>query len=465
MALPSITDAQKAKAHLNQIDLLVRSGRFQEAMDAFNGTLANLPSIKAPMMLLKGQILLGLKDYNGAAAMFESTVKEFPETPSAAQAACDMGQVGDAQGQNEQAAGIFMECFNKTTEEPQRSQALYDAFLNYEKAGLTDKAVETGESYLKTYPQGDHRFDVTIVLAGLYSKAKQYQKSVDLLKPLEDDPDDARRENATFQLAYNLQSAGETDEALVGYQKIITEHKTPDPVYYLALKNSFIIYLQKKDEAKAADVLERSIREFENNDIPLKDYLWLAQYWEDKNDPRAMQVILDAGEKLHGSEPAALGLKFFRAESDRLANNNADAVKLYDEVIAAPDNAAYKGRARLGKAVSLAANNDFAGADAELNQAITENPEDAFVAMRARFELAKNLEQAKKIEEAAKAYLIVAVLYKDPYFAPESLLHAGTLFQQLNNKTAAMDAYQQILKVYPKSPQASKAKEQADQIK
>jgi tetratricopeptide (TPR) repeat protein len=463
--LPSLTQAQKTKIYLQKADLLVRSGRFADALPVIDAVLSSGQPAKSSTLMLKAQTHLGLKDYDKAWETYQKIAQDFVNTPEEAEAVCGMAHVRYAQAQHEQSAGLFMDCFNKSKDDAVRSDALYNAFLSYEKANVLNKAVATGEQYLSVFPKGDRLLDATIVLSGLYAKSGDYKRSTEILTPLTNDPDESRRQNAGFQIAYNLQMSGQVDQALAGYQKIIAEHKTADPVCYLALKNSFIIYLQKNDEPKAADALEHAIRDYEDNDIALKDYLWLAQYWEDKNEPRAMTVILEAARRHHASETGSPGITYFMAEADRLQGQNAEAIKLYDETIDGEGGAQYKGRARIGKGITLAANSDHANAQKQFAMAISDNPQDNFVGMRGRFETAKSLEAEKKFEDAAKTYLLVAVLYKDPYYSPESLLLAGNLFKQLNNKTEALSAYNQIVTVYPQSPQAVKAKDLLSQIK
>jgi tetratricopeptide (TPR) repeat protein len=465
LELPAMTEPQKVKAHLNKIDLLVRSGRFREALDSMDGRFANDPTVKAQFLLLKAQSYMGVQDFDRAWEDYQNIAQQFPDTPEGIEAACSLGHVRYGQAQYEQAGSLFMDCLNKAKDETRRAEALYNAFLSYEKSGVIAKAVETGETYLHTFPKGDHLLDVALMLAGLYSKNQQYEKSIEILNPLTHDPHEDRRQNAYFQIAYNLHLAGKIDEALAGYEKVISEHKTADQVYQLTLKNSFMIYLQQNNEMKAADVLERTIREFPDNDLPLKDYLWLVQYWLDKNESRAMLVVLEAAQKHHAAAPGAVGIKYFTAEAHRIGNNCPEAIKSYDETIAAPENMLYKGRSYLGKGVCLAATGDYPGAKAQFDQAIAVDPEDNFVAMRARFESAHNAELQKNIEEAAKMYMVVAVLYKDPYYSPEALLRAGALFQQLNNNAEAINAYGQIVSVYPQSTQAAAAKETIEKIK
>jgi TolA-binding protein len=109
---------------------------------------------------------------------------------------------------------------------------------------------------------------------------------------------------------------------------------------------------------------------------------------------------------------------------------------------------------------------DYKGAKKELEQAVVDSPDDAFVAMRARFALAHNAEFLKDFDMAAKLYLVVDVLYNDPEYAPKSLLRAASLLEEpLNNKKEAVNAYAKIVQAYPNSPEAARAQEKITQLK
>ena len=458
IAAAAINEAEKNKARLQKAQVLVRAGRYADAVSFIDGEIAAAQGAKAPLTVLKGQSLLGAKDYDKSWAAYQSVSQEFPDTPEGAEALCGMAYVRHGQAQEEGAASLFMDCFNKSKDEDLRREALFNAVITYQKMNTPPRAIELGELYLKTYPKGERYSDVAFILSGLYSKGGQYDKAVEILKAMSDDTDPGRRQNVNFQTAYNVQLAGKPDDALVIYEKIIADNANQEFVY-LALKNSAMIYLEKKDEDKAAVLLDRAAREFESNDLPLKSYLWLAGYWQAKNDPQKMLDVLAAGAK-HPALADAAGIKFFMAEAYRAQNNCPTAIPLYDAAAASGDDGRpYKARAHLGKGMCLSTGNDNANAQKELEAAIAQDPDDHFVGMRGRFELARVAEIQRDLSQAAKLYLVVAVLYKDPHYAPPALLRACQDFQQLNDKQGAIDACRQILDVYSESSEAAAAKE------
>jgi tetratricopeptide (TPR) repeat protein len=465
-ALPGLTDEQKGMMSLQKARFLVDGGKFADAAAFIDGQINTATSVKALLLLLKGKSHLNLKEYDKAWATYEQVSKDFMGSPVMAEAICGMAYVRYGQEQFEPAANLFMDCFNKAQEEKLRKDAIYNGFITYRKFGNEDKTVEVAEQYLKLTPAGEHQADVALALSGIYSKRQQFDKANELLLPFLNDPDETKRRNAVFQTAYNLQLSGKADDALASYEKFIADGKN-DRLTYLAFKNSAMIYLQKKDDDKAAEVMSKAVQSFADNDFSLKTYLWLVEHWQSKGDAQKMLDTLVIAGKIHEKDPGAVAIKFFAGQAYRMQDNCKQAIEYYDLVVADNDQGSvYKGRSRLGKGVCLTGLGDYKGAKKELEQAVVDSPDDAFVAMRARFALAHNAEFLKDFDMAAKLYLIVDVLYNDPEYAPKSLLRAAAILEgQLNNKKEAVSAYNKIVQAYPNSPEAARAQEKIAQLK
>ncbi|MBL8013203.1 MAG: tetratricopeptide repeat protein [Candidatus Omnitrophica bacterium] len=464
-ALNGISPQQKADVILQKARILFDAGKFADLPAFVDEKVALAPEVKSALVLLKAKAYLNLKDYDKAWATYDAITKELPQELAATQALCGMAYARYGQEKFEEAAGIFLDCFNKSTEGALRQEALFNAFSTYKKAGNDDKIIETGQQYLSLTPGGSQKSQVAISLSGIYIKRQQFDKAQEVLQPFANDSDETTRRNISFQMAYILQSSGKMDEALSSYQTFISDGKN-DRLTYLALKNSCMVYLQKKEEDKAAELMNKVISDFANdNDFSLKTYLWLAEYWQTKNDAQKMLDVMAVAEKKYAQDPEAFQISFFKGQAYRMQENCKSAFENYDVVISAKDSI-YKGRARLGKGICSTGLGDYAGAAKELEQAIVDSPNDIFVAMRARFALARNAELMKNFDLAVKLYLVVDVLYNDPEFAPKSLLRAAVILEeQLNNKTEAMNAYNKIVQVYPNSPEAQSAREKIGQPK
>lgn len=465
LALAGISEQQKAMVALQKARVLAENGKCADAVTFIDGHLNGDAGIKAPLLLLKGKCHLTLKQYDNSWAAYEQVSRDFAGSPSMTEAFCGMAYVRYGQEQYEVAAGLFMDCYNNGQDETFRRDALYNAYVAYKKTGVDDKTIEIAEQYIKLTPPADHHSDVTLGLSILYTKRQMYDKAGELMAPYLNDADETTRRSAIFQMAYNLQLAGKSEDSLMWYDKMINDGKN-DKLTYLAVKNSFMIYLQLKNDDKAAEMMQRAVLSFENNDMPLKTYLWLVEHWQAANDVQKMLDVLAVAEKRFAQDPDFVSVKFFLGQAYRMHDDCKKAFEQYDAVINGDKSGVYKGRARLGKGVCSTGLGDYVTAQKELEQAIVDSPDDAFVAMRARFALAHNAELMKNYEMAVKLYLVVDVLYKDAEYAPMALMRAASIFEeQLNNKKDALSAYTKIVNVYPKSPEAAKAQEKVTQLK
>jgi tetratricopeptide (TPR) repeat protein len=289
---PSLSPKAKNQAILQKIRILTEQGNFDDALKVIESQAQNSDD-NASLVLLKAQNLIGLKDYDKAWDIYSKLANDSPEN---ADAYCGMANVRQAQGQETQAASLFMDCSNKSKDENIRQGALFSAFLMYTKANMEDKAQEVGRSYQSAYPQGQHLSEITFTLAQSYSQKKQYDKAIEALKSLPSTASYQDQREALFQVAYNLQLAGRVDEAFKLYQMIISQNTDPQ-LTVMALKNSALIASQKNDQEQAAQAMYLIVTDFPSNDLPTKDYLWLIEHWQEKKDVQKVSDVMDAIQK------------------------------------------------------------------------------------------------------------------------------------------------------------------------
>ena len=70
--------------------------------------------------------------------------------------------------------------------------------------------------------------------------------------------------------------------------------------------------------------------------------------------------------------------------------------------------------------------------------------------------LAIALWMAQDLEGAAKAFMLVAILYDDPKFTPPALYKAGECFRTLGRVEDAQKAFLELKNKYPESDWARK---------
>ena len=79
------------------------------------------------------------------------------------------------------------------------------------------------------------------------------------------------------------------------------------------------------------------------------------------------------------------------------------------------------------------------------------------VVLRARFELANLRLKAGDREGAAKAFMLVAILFDDPKYIPPALYKAGECFLSIHRPEDAEKAFAELRNRYPESEWAQKA--------
>ncbi|VAW18697.1 hypothetical protein MNBD_BACTEROID05-59, partial [hydrothermal vent metagenome] len=158
------------------------------------------------------------------------------------------------------------------------------------------------------------------------------------------------------------------------------------------------------------------------------------------------------------------GIYYFQGVADQKLSRFDDSISKFDQVLL-QNNESYTAPSLLGKAVSLNKLKKYDLAKEIFNQVILNYADDNTMSMRARFELAYIEQENNNLDAASKLYMLIAVLYDDEYYSPESLLRAGQLFEQLNKKSNALKVYEEILQKYASSHAVSQARKKYDQLK
>ncbi len=459
LSIPNLDDKDKNISLLKKTTLLIKLGRFRESIVFIDLQNVVDKDTKGALILLKAEAYLDLKDYDQAWASYVQVLQDFPDKTTAY---CGQAHIRFAQGKNDESVNLFMDCFTKSKDDSLKENALYNVFYVYQQSNTKDKAIETAELFKNQFPHSQLIFQLILSEGDIYSKDQKYEQAIAVLKPLLEVEDDSIKQQAYFKVAYNYQLFNNLDEALKNYTVIINGSANAEVKFY-AYKNVAYIYLQKKDEDMAAENLDWIAHNFPPNDLTIKNYLWLAEHWQIKNNPKRMTEVLLEAQKRPAQLSESLGIEFFMAEANRL--DNKCSINMYDDVIKAKEENLYKGRAYLGKGMCLFTSGNIESAQKAFEDALSNNSQDNFVAMRARFEMAHLLEIQKDLNKAAKLYMLVALLYKDPEYSPKALMRAGEILQNLNENTEALTAYHQILDDYPQSSFVSKAKEFVETIK
>jgi tetratricopeptide (TPR) repeat protein len=339
ISAPATTQKTKDNAVLLKAKIMANNGQFDDALQLIDSNSSANKDTQDLVRQLKGQSYMGLGRYDEAMQAYSNNSSDKTT------ASCSQARVKLSQGQYAPSASLFMECFNQSKDEAYRQDALFSAFMMYAKANMINEAEKAFALYRTNYSTGTHLYEMSFNLADLYSKNKDYDKAVDVLKTVASSPSYQYQREALFQAAYNLQLAGKGQDALQLYGIVISQN-TDQQLTLMSLKNSALIYSQNNDQDKAAETMDKIVLDFPANDLSTVDHLWLVEHWLQKKDPQRMRRVLAVVQKRPVTGDEALGIKFLTAEAFRLENNCSGAVPIYNDIVAAADNP-YKERSRL----------------------------------------------------------------------------------------------------------------------
>ncbi len=458
LSFAGLKDEDRRKALVKKADIAIGRKQYQEAVAILEGGLPTGAEAADEAVFLTARAYYGLGDLARSGELFAHVKDTYPDSSYVPAAILGMAHALQGTGRYAEAADFFMKYYHTDGEEVLRADALYDAAMMARKLELDKDAMSRAEEYLKVFPSGERHEDIVLLLGDLYAKNERAEDAVGLLQQYLTDLQKVKRPDAVyFLLGFNQQRAGREEQALEAYAKVSLNKE--DPKFYAsALKNSAAIYMKRKDWPQAAQSFDRVVQEIDANYLDLKTYLWLCdQYLRGMKFNDLLRISRKA--QVSFAEQGQFELAYFEAEALRGLKDADHALKAYDIVLASPDKNMYTGGARIGKGLLLIDQGRLDEARAEFQKALEETPEDHTVTLRARFETANIAVLQKNTDEAVKFYLLVATIYEDDEYCPESLLRAGGILENLGRFDEARKGYEEILEKYKDSPSATQAKE------
>jgi TolA-binding protein len=458
LGFSALKPEDRHKTLLKKAGVLLDAKRFGEVVAVVDAQLTDASQDIDRIAFLEAEAHYELKDFDAAFVSYKRIIDEVPDSIFADEALYGMGFAQYAAGNHQKAIEIFLTYFQKGKDEAKRRQALYRVLVMETKLGLTEAAIEHCQTFLATFKETHLAENVLFQLGSLHSKAKDFPKATSVFKQFIDEFKESQRlPEAHFLLAYNAQLSNNMDEAVAYYQEVPPEKKE---LFYPSLKNTAFIHLQRDNDAAAAETLNRIITEFEDNDLRIDIYIWLARHYVDtKAFDDALHILATAESKkkkeVRGKREE---MAYLKAEAYRNTDEYKKAIQHYDSVLSFGEESIYAAASHIGKGLCLVALEDYANAGSEFETAIREYPEDNTITMRARFELANIKQHAGELNEACRFYMLVAVLYQDEHYCPEALYRAGELFEKLEKQNEAQKAYEEIIDRYKKSPRFKNAK-------
>ncbi len=349
------------------------------------------------------------------------------------------------------------------------------------------------ERLAREYPKSEFTPRALLELSQIYMDVKDYERAAEFSKELvERFPKNEWVDLAHYKQGVALTALGRPKEALLSFEEILLGNPfsklyaeslygaavcakqlkdtpkeqtyleqflkaTPTHALAVSVKSRLaVLYFDAQTFDSAAEIVKEALLQNSKIEITSNQALWLCQYLLDHSDYDVLTKALAEIPKRFPSENLQHEIDFLTAENWMGLKKPKTALEFYDKSIGDNASGKFVAHAYLGLGVANAAEGRFSNAEVFFNKALGFQKETA-VSARARFELASLRLREGQTEEAAKAFMLVAVLYDDAKYSSIALYKAGECFTASGQIENAEHAFEELKNRYPKSEWAKKA--------
>ncbi|MDE1920866.1 MAG: tetratricopeptide repeat protein [Candidatus Omnitrophica bacterium] len=471
LAFPGLKPWETARIFIKKAGIFISNKDYKDALALLNAYSSADTGNADETFFLKAQCCFGLGEYDKAFNFFENVYQNFPGSRFNKAALLGEAHCREGAGRLKEAQALFLKYYDLESQPDLKGEALYNAIMMDVRTGDIRDAIDRAREYLKTFPKARQYSNVLFILADSLAKDNQPAEAVKLLQGYLASASPQKANTAYFLLGYNLQLSGNSSQALAAYAHV-DQNQEGGKFYPAAVKNMAIIYLGMKNFDQARNFFDRLMNLPGPNDLQLATYVWVCnQYLKEQKYDDVLRVAADAEKRFSGLGSRGAGpldmteIYYFKAEALRGLGRCDEAAKYYDPVEASSVKNAFTGSAHIGHGLCLETQQRYDEAEKEFQKALDENPDDYTVTAHAAFEMANADRAQGKLDEAAKYYLLVATVYDDDYYCPESLLRAAGIFERQKRRPDALKAYEEILDKYKNSRAASYARQRIGLLK
>lgn len=254
------------------------------------------------------------------------------------------------------------------------------------------------------------------------------------------------------------QETQEWDKAIGSYEKI-TRDKS-GRFYAMGVERIAFCLYKKGEDKKAADISYRLMREKEDHSMPEDAYRWVAEYYFTNGLNEESLDVLRIYEGKYPDAGVGALVAYMKGENLRKLGKSGEAEGYFKKIIKDKASSPYLERAYLGLGRCYLEKGDNEEALSAFEEALRSH-EDNMTGAYARFETGNARYAMGDYEAAAKAYMMVAILYGDPQLAPRSLFKAGESFDKAGMTDKSGEMFSELLEKYPDSPEAEQVSQRS----
>jgi TolA-binding protein len=455
---PALSEEERESVFFAKVGVLTSAKRLDEA----RALLASKTAYKdaARSVFMRAEINYYLGSYEEAQKDYSELLDTYRDSPLSAEALYGRAFAALANKQKKTARDSFLELASRFSGDKHSPESLYSAVALDSELGLKEDGIVHAKMYLERYSGQKPAKAVLLLLGRFYTDVKNPEEAIKVYHNFETlYPNDPKMEEVYFLIGYNLQQEGDAKASSGYYSKITKAGSGDEGLYYSARKNIAQNFIKEGDDLAAAKIMDDILTNWAKNDLTFDSYIWVARKYIDAGlfDNVIRIIGLAESRKDAGTKKAACA--YFRAEASRGLGRYDEAIAGYEKCIQEyPDKGEYTGAAHLGIGMCRIALKDLARARQALEDAIAFNPADNTVAMRSRYYMGDIFVKEGKPEDAAKMFMMVAILYDDNAFVPEALYKAVLAFDALGKKEEIRKACEDFLERFPKHAKAEEVR-------
>ena len=416
------------------------------------------PKLVGDAAFLLGTILSAQNQYDSAYEQFRLVAEKYAGAEFGAEALYKSGECLALLGKTEDAAKVFETFAQQYPDNILAEQAMLRAGDAKFLSSSFDAAVEKYKKLLEAPGDAVVEQEALYRLAITYHNMKKYEESIKTFRALiEKFPANLHASEAHSRIGdFLLREGKDPIKSIDAYNAALAA----DPKGAFAgrsLKGVALARYETKDFDAAAEAFFRVVAEFPAELLTEETYTWLGQRLYDQKKWDQTVVVFNALLKAKPGYPNPERIRMKIAECSESAGKIPEAIELYKAVVTTNPQSATAIDARYHMAQLYEKQNNPAEAVRLYEEAANTNTGEQ--AARARFRLGEIYEAKGDHTAAAKSYMCVVILFLFEQLSPEALWRAGQCFEKAGSRDQAKKAYEELIKDYAASEQATKAKD------
>lgn len=433
-------------------DSYYASHQYDQAIETYKRAIGAEPGGDYAMFQVANSYYRANQTYE-AVTTFRRLLRIYPYSQLREQAQYNIAYIYLNTGNYTQAINEFRTAINKYPNTSWAARSQYNIGDAYYNAGDYKKAIAAYKKVLDEYPQSDYLIEaINGIQYAQLSSGKQDSSSAILENFLSDHPQTSTADRLRYRQAENLYQSGDYPGAIDEFRQYIRITNNQDllPEAHFSLANA---YEQTGNTQKAIDSYNSIVENFSDSEQLGPALVALARIHYDQGE---YSTALNYYEKLLDERSD------FRLEAltglgkTQLAMGNIEAAQKHYEA-AQEANDDYD-PAKVGLAKVALRNKNYSEARDLLGLVAESNTTE--IGAEAQYLLGYAAQQQKNFKQALEAYSNVSVLYEAfDEWVSKSLLRSAECHIQLGNTGEARSTLNSIVKNYPGTPEAQKAKQ------